>query len=315
MKEARKVALVNIADYPREKYAGYWEIHVDDADPENDGYRWRAAVHSHKPIAWLWKGKRTNERPNVPQPEYPDPVPVKQGRYLKMSPADQAKVRAAQAEWREACGKVHAAHPQAVHLVEEKSGVAPTRDAADTAAQTWVKSAMEGLRYPKGAGTLASFALAGSPLLWDLLADFWRRLVAAPLLASLIAYATALRTSRMTAVRDAVDAGAGAGLIRIYSGTRPATGGSATTLGAELTCSDPSGTIASGVLTFSAITADSSADNSITATWGRVVDSTATFVLDFNVGTSGSDLNLNTTTITSGVNVAISSLVLTDGSS
>src|SRR5687768_1599424 len=118
----------------------------------------------------------------------------------------------------------------------------------------------------------------------------------------------------MTAVRDAIDGGAGAGLIRIYDGSRPATCGTATTLGAELTCSDPSGTITNGVLTFSAITADPSANASITASWFRIVDSTGTCVIDGSVATSGSDLNLNSTTITSGQQVSISSAVITDGS-
>ncbi len=87
-----------------------------------------------------------------------------------------------------------------------------------------------------------------------------------------------LRSSRANLVRDAVDAGAGAGLFRVYDGTRPATGGTATTLLAELTFTDPSAANASsGVLTFSAITADASANATGTATWGRMVDSTGAF--------------------------------------
>lgn len=125
---------------------------------------------------------------------------------------------------------------------------------------------------------------------------------------------SALRSSRANLIRDAVDAGAGAGFLRIYDGTRPATGGTATTLLAELTFTDPSASNASGgVLTFSAITADASANATGTATWCRMVDSTGAFVLDGSVGTSAADYILNTTSITTGVNVSCTSAVITEG--
>lgn len=129
-----------------------------------------------------------------------------------------------------------------------------------------------------------------------------------------IAYVTALRNTRMDAIDDAVNAGAGAGLIRIYDGTRPATGGTATTLLAELTASDPMfGASSTGVLTASAITQDSSANATGTASWFRVVDSAGNAVMDGNCGTSGSDLNLTTLSIVSTQPVSISSFVLTEG--
>lgn len=120
-----------------------------------------------------------------------------------------------------------------------------------------------------------------------------------------LGYVAAVRNSRLNVVRDALDAGAGAGLLRIYDGTRPATGGTATTLLAELTFSDPSaGNASGGVLTFNAITADTSANATGTATWWRGVDSTGAAVVDGNCGTSGSDMNLNSTSISSGVQVS-----------
>ena len=51
--------------------------------------------------------------------------------------------------------------------------------------------------------------------------------------------ATTLRNARLDQITTAIDAGT-AGLLRIYDGSRPATGGAATTLLAELTLSDPS---------------------------------------------------------------------------
>lgn len=126
-----------------------------------------------------------------------------------------------------------------------------------------------------------------------------------------IAYSTTLRNARM----DVITTAAGnAALLRIYDGTRPATGGTATTLLAELTCGTPFAAAASGgVLTLGSITQDPSANVSGTATWFRIVTSGGTFVADGNVGTSGSDLNLTTTTIVSGQPVSVTSFVLTEG--
>lgn len=125
-----------------------------------------------------------------------------------------------------------------------------------------------------------------------------------------------LRNARANLIRDAVDAGPGPGLFRVYDGTRPATGGTATGLLAELTFSDPSAANASGGnLTFSAITADASANATGTATWGRMVDSTGAFVEDFSVGIggSGADFILNTVSITAGVQVSCTSASQLEG--
>lgn len=126
-----------------------------------------------------------------------------------------------------------------------------------------------------------------------------------------LAYATTLRNTML----DAITTAAGnAALLRIYDGTRPATGGTATTLLAELTCGTPfAASASSGVLTLGSITQDASANASGTATWFRIVTSGGTFVLDGNVGTSGSDLNLTTTTITSGQPVSVTSFTITEG--
>jgi len=129
-----------------------------------------------------------------------------------------------------------------------------------------------------------------------------------------ISYSTTIRDNRLNVVRDAIDGGAGAGLLRIYDSSRPATCGTATTLLAELTFSDPCSTGASSqTLTMSSITADSSANATGTATWFRAVDSTGTCCIDGNVGTSGSDMNLNSTSISTGQQVSCTSFVITAG--
>lgn len=128
-----------------------------------------------------------------------------------------------------------------------------------------------------------------------------------------LGYAASLRNAQLNAVRDAIDAGAGAGTLTIYSGTRPATGGAVTTEVATLTMGDPSApAAASGSVTYNAITDDASATGG-TASWFRIADSVGTFVMDGDVGTTGSDLNLNSVTIAAASTVSISSFVITAG--
>jgi hypothetical protein len=131
-----------------------------------------------------------------------------------------------------------------------------------------------------------------------------------------LGYAAGLRNNQLAEITALIDAGAGAGLFRIYDGTRPATGGAATNLLAELTFSDPSaGAPSGGVLTFSAIADDTSANATGTATWFRIVDSTGAFVMDGSVTATGGggDLELNTTSIVAGGTVSITSATITAG--
>lgn len=126
-----------------------------------------------------------------------------------------------------------------------------------------------------------------------------------------VGMATTLRNARL----DEITAAAGSNaLLNIYDGSRPATGGAATTLLAQLTCNATFAPAASGgTLTLNAITSDSSANATGTATWGRITTSGATFVLDCSVGTSGTDVILNTASIVSGAAVACTSAVFTEG--
>lgn len=106
------------------------------------------------------------------------------------------------------------------------------------------------------------------------------------------------------------------GYIRIYDGTQAATADTAVgaqVLLAELRFNAAAFPAASaGVLTAAAITADSSANATGTATWFRVLASDGTTVkFDGSVGTASADMILNTTSIVSGANVSISSFVYT----
>lgn len=128
-----------------------------------------------------------------------------------------------------------------------------------------------------------------------------------------VSYSTTARNAMLDALNTDINTGTGNALVRLYDGTRPAAGGTATTLLAELTAADPFAPAASaGVLTASAITQDASANAGGTSTWFRVVrgDGT-TWVIDGSVGTSGADMNLVTTTITAGQPVQITSFAIT----
>lgn len=105
------------------------------------------------------------------------------------------------------------------------------------------------------------------------------------------------------------------GYIRIYTGAIPSTPETAAsgTLLAELRFNATAfGAAAAGVITANAITQDSSADNTGTAGYYRALQSDGTTALwDGTVGTAGADLNLNSTSISAGVIVQITSLTVT----
>lgn len=127
-----------------------------------------------------------------------------------------------------------------------------------------------------------------------------------------VTYNETLRNNRL----DEVTAFAGnAALLRIYSGTRPAFGGSAGVLLAELTCGTPFAPPATGgVLTANEIADDTAANASGIATWFRVVQSNGTTaVLDGDAGTSGTDLVLSNTNFIEGGNVSIESFTISGG--
>lgn len=121
-----------------------------------------------------------------------------------------------------------------------------------------------------------------------------------------VTYTTAVKTARMNAVKDQIDAGAGAGKLEI------GTTGMASVL-ATITLDDPCGTVTNGVLTFSGTPlSDTSADAGGTAAAARIRDSNNTDVVTgLTVGTSGTDIILDSTSITAGQTVTINSATIT----
>jgi hypothetical protein len=107
------------------------------------------------------------------------------------------------------------------------------------------------------------------------------------------------------------------GYLRIYDGTQPATADTAISsqvLLAELRWNATAfGASSAGVATANAITADSSANATGTASWFRALKSDGTTVVfDGTVGLSGTDCIINTTAIVSGATVSVSAATLTE---
>lgn len=123
---------------------------------------------------------------------------------------------------------------------------------------------------------------------------------------------TQIANATCNAQADALARLLDAGKLRIYSGTQPATADAAlsgNTLLAELTFNATSAPAASGgLLTFNAITSDTNADNTGTASFFRALKSDGTtVVMDGTVGTSSANMIIASVSISSGQTVSCSS--------
>jgi len=120
-----------------------------------------------------------------------------------------------------------------------------------------------------------------------------------------VTYSNTVKDNRMTQVLNAIDGGAGAGYIEICSDAY------ASVL-ATITLSDPCGSVSAGVLTLTMPKSDTNADNTGTAAIARIKDSTGTIcVSGLTVGTSGTDIVLTSTAITTGDTVTLTAATLT----
>ena len=119
-----------------------------------------------------------------------------------------------------------------------------------------------------------------------------------------------LANAQASRAADAVCVRLNNGYLRIYDGSQPTdadTAIGAQNLLAELRWNATAfGAASNGVATANALTADSSADNTGTATWFRALESDGTTVVfDGSVGTSGANLNLNSVAISAGAAVSV----------
>ncbi len=122
-----------------------------------------------------------------------------------------------------------------------------------------------------------------------------------------VVYSTTVKNSRLTVVRDAIDAGSSNGVLEI------GTSGMGTVL-ATIPLADPCGSVSSGVLTFSAPVSDTNADATGTAAEARIKDSNGTTIISgLTVGTSGANINLSSLGVTAGDTVTINSAAITHG--
>lgn len=125
-----------------------------------------------------------------------------------------------------------------------------------------------------------------------------------------VVYAAALKTTRMNAVETALDAGAGA--AKLVIGTSALSG--ATGVLATITLADPAGTVSGAVLTLSGMPKSAVASATGTAAKAELRDSTdAVVVSGLTVGTSATDIIINSTAISSGQTVQINSGTITHG--
>ena len=124
-------------------------------------------------------------------------------------------------------------------------------------------------------------------------------------MASNLKYSNGTRDAQQTGLITYAGTGS---IIRLYDGTQPTNANTAIstqTLLVSLTISGAFGTDSNGTITLGTVT-NGTAVASSTATFFRIVKSDGTtVVMDGSVGTSGADLNLNTTTIASGQVVGI----------
>jgi hypothetical protein len=107
-------------------------------------------------------------------------------------------------------------------------------------------------------------------------------------------YRTSLKTTRMQAVRDDIDSGAGAATLEICTAAFAA-------VLVTFTLSDPASTVATDTLTLAGVPKTANAGNTGTAAVARIKESGGAVVVNnLTVGTSGTDIIISSTSITSG---------------
>lgn len=125
-----------------------------------------------------------------------------------------------------------------------------------------------------------------------------------------IRLSTATINAKCNAAVDLLDGGPGAGTIKIYTGTQPATANDSAsgTLLATFTLGDPAfSAAATGVATLLGVPLATTGSSAGTAGWFRAADSTGATAFDGSITVTGGggQLELNTTTISVGVAVEI----------
>lgn len=131
-------------------------------------------------------------------------------------------------------------------------------------------------------------------------------------MSNILGFATPRRTSR----GELLATWLAGGTLRIYDGTRPTTADTALdtqTLLVAFSIPNPAGSVTNGVFTASAIGA-AMVTTAGTASWARVVDSSAGTIFDADVGvtSSGSVIEIDNVTLAQGANCTVTAFVLTE---
>jgi len=122
-----------------------------------------------------------------------------------------------------------------------------------------------------------------------------------------VTYANALKDTRMQAVVTAVDAGGSAGTMEIC------TAGYAAVLGA-ITLQRPSFSEAAQTITVAGVPLSATAGNSGTAAVARIKDSGGNVIVSgLTVGTSGTDVIISSTGVSSGQQLTLTAGTITHG--
>jgi len=125
-----------------------------------------------------------------------------------------------------------------------------------------------------------------------------------------VVYNNTVKDARLQVVADAIDAGAGAGVLVI--GTSALSG--ATGVLAEIPLDDPCGVVSGQVLTLSGTPLSATASGTGTAAKAELRDSDDNVIVSgLTVGTSGTDIVVNSTSITTGQTVQITAGTITHG--
>jgi len=117
---------------------------------------------------------------------------------------------------------------------------------------------------------------------------------------------------RLNGTVSSLDRGTAHAKIRLYNGTQPAAGGSATTLLAEIVLTKPCGTVTGGVLT---LTQENDYDIAVAngvATWARFIDGDGNWSIDCDVSDAAGSapVKIDDTSIIAGGQVILMSAVL-----
>lgn len=126
-----------------------------------------------------------------------------------------------------------------------------------------------------------------------------------------VVYSQTLKHTRMNSVLSALDAVTAAPTIQIADSTGFT---NATDILVTITFAAVSATVASDVLTFASLPVSNTAAFTGTATQARILDGSGNVVISgLTVGTSGTNIVLNTTSITAGQLVRIDTGTITHG--